>query len=130
MAYESNDSGQFEIFVRRFPDVDSGRWQVSTQGGIQPLWSRNGQELFYIMPGGGLMSVRVDAKVSWSAAAPVRVLDEHYYHTGGGTGAGRTYDVSPDGRRFLMIKPVDPAGTPPGLVMVQNWREELARLMK
>ena len=47
MAYESNESGEWEIYVRPFPDVDSGRWQISTQGGVQPVWSANGRELFY-----------------------------------------------------------------------------------
>ena len=50
LAYESNESGQFEVFVRPFPDVNKGRWQVSTGGGTQPLWARNGQELFYLAP--------------------------------------------------------------------------------
>src|SRR5688500_3201915 len=50
LSYESNDSGAFEIFVRPFPNVNSGKWPVSTGGGIQPLWARNGQELFYVAP--------------------------------------------------------------------------------
>jgi Tol biopolymer transport system component len=50
LAYEANDSGRFEIFVRPFPDVNSGHWQVSTIGGTRPLWARNGQELFYVSP--------------------------------------------------------------------------------
>ena len=52
LAYESNDSGQVQISVRPFPDVNRGRWQVSTGGGTQPLWARNGQELFYLAPNG------------------------------------------------------------------------------
>ena len=50
LAYEANDSGQFEIYVRPFPDVNSGHWQVSTGGVTRPLWARNGQELFYLAP--------------------------------------------------------------------------------
>ena len=45
LAYQSNDSGQVQIYVRPFPDVNNGQWQVSTDGGTQPLWARNGQEL-------------------------------------------------------------------------------------
>ena len=52
LAYQANDSGQFEIYVRPFPDVTAGRWQVSTGGGTRPLWHRNGQELFYLAPTG------------------------------------------------------------------------------
>ena len=48
LAYEANDSGRFDIYVRPFPDVSSGYWQVSTDGGTRPLWARNGQELFYL----------------------------------------------------------------------------------
>ena len=57
LAYESNDSGQLQVFVRPFPDINKGKIQVSTAGGVQPLWARNGQELFYLAPGGALMSV-------------------------------------------------------------------------
>src|SRR4029077_17026799 len=130
MAYESNDSGQFEVFVRPFPDADSGRWQISTNGGVQPLWSRSGQELFYLQSSGGLMSVRVGRSASWSAGAPMKVFDERYYHGGGpGSGTGRTYDISLDGKRFLMIKQEESDGAAPGLVVVQNWGEELKRLV-
>jgi len=130
MAYESNDAGQFEVFVRPFPDVDAGRWQISTGGGTQPLWSRTGQELFYLAPGGSLMGVRVDRGASWSASAPAKLFDERYYHGGGpGSGTGRTYDVAPDGRRFVMIKPEESRGAAPGLIVVQNWIEELRRLL-
>jgi eukaryotic-like serine/threonine-protein kinase len=129
MAFESNDSGQFEVFVRPFPNVDSGRWQISTKGGIQPLWSRNGQELFYLVPGGGLMGVRVERGASWNASAPTKLMDERFYHGGGsGSGTGRTYDISPDGRRFLMIKQGESNGAAASLIVVQNWGEELRRL--
>ncbi len=60
LAYESNDSGQSQVYVRPFPDVNGGHWQISTGGGTRPLWARNGQELFYLVPGGALMSVRVE----------------------------------------------------------------------
>src|SRR5204862_6751755 len=59
LAYEANDSGRYEIFVRPFPDVNSGHWQVSTAGGTRPLWARSGQELFYTSPTGALMRVGV-----------------------------------------------------------------------
>ena len=60
LAYQSNESGQNEIYVRPFPEVNSGRWQVSTKGGTQPLWARNGQEIFYVAPDGTLMQVAVE----------------------------------------------------------------------
>jgi serine/threonine-protein kinase len=56
IAYESDESGQFEIYVRPFPKIDTGRWQISTAGGTRPVWAKNGQELFYMAPLGALMS--------------------------------------------------------------------------
>jgi serine/threonine-protein kinase len=131
LAYESNDSGQAQIYVRPFPDVNRGRWQVSTGGGTQPLWARNGQELFYLAPNGALMGVPVERGTTWAAGTPSKLFDAQYYFGAGGP-VPRTYDVSPDGQRFLMIKDSRPAGDtspPPQLVVVQNWLEELKRLV-
>jgi hypothetical protein len=74
LAYESNDSGRFEVFVRPFPDVDAGRWQISTQGGTQPLWSKTGQELFYLSSG-GVMGVHVARAASWSTGPSMKLFD-------------------------------------------------------
>ena len=79
LAYESNASGRFQIYVRPFPDVDGGQWQVSTDGGTQPLWARNGEELFYIAPDRTLNSVRVERSATWSAGTPGTVLDRQYF---------------------------------------------------
>ena len=128
LAYQSNESGQDEVYVRPFPNVEGGRWQASTGGGIKPLWARNGRELFYLSGSGSvrLMSVPVQSGTSFSAGTP-QVLFEGKYFSGN---AGRTYDVSPDGQRFLMIK--DAAATtssaPSQFVVVLNWFEELKRL--
>jgi serine/threonine-protein kinase len=131
LTYESNNSGQFQIYVQPFPDVDKGRWQVSTGGGQQPLWARNGQELFYLAPNGALMSVPVERGATWTAGTPTRLIDAQHY-VGVGTNGARTYDVAPDGRRFLMIKQAggpDQTLTPTSIVVVQNWFEELRRLV-
>ena len=128
LAYESNESGREEIYVRPFPDVNGGRWQVSTGGGRMPLWSRNGQELFYVSPDDALMGVRVEAGSSWRSSTPARVLQGPYYF--GAPGQRRTFDIAPDGKRFLMIK--EGGGNeaaPQNLVVVQNWFEELKRLV-
>lgn len=129
LAYESNESGQFEVFVRPFPDTNKGRWQVSTGGGTQPLWARNGQELFYLAADGGLMRVPVTRVSEWAAGAPARVLQGRYYRGLGNVPRG--YDVSLDGKRFLMIKPagLDQSAPPASIVVVQNWLEELKRLV-
>ena len=83
LAYEANDSGRFEIYVRPFPDVTGGRWQVSTGGGTRPLWARNGQELFYLAPAGALMRVGVERGPSWAATAPTQLLKDGYCHRAG-----------------------------------------------
>jgi Tol biopolymer transport system component len=131
LAYEANDSGAFEIYVRPFPEVKSGHWQVSTGGGTRPLWSRAGQELLYAAPTGELMRVGFENGPSWSATPPTKALDGRYYMPGGAY-RGRTYDESRDGQRFLMIKPSagpESGGAPAGIVVVQNWFDELKRLL-
>ena len=131
LAYEANDSGQLEIYVRPFPDVSGGRWQVSTSGGARPLWARSGRELFYLSLTGAVMRVGIEPGQSWVATPPAMLLKEGYFAVPGGY-LGRTYDISPDGRRFLMIKQgtgSDQTGAPPSIIVVQNWGEELRRLV-
>ena len=86
LAYESNESGRSEIYVRPFPNIDGGRWQVSTLGGRTPLWSRDGQELFYLTPEAKLMGVRVEGGPSWRSGTPTQVLQGDYYYAAPGNG--------------------------------------------
>jgi eukaryotic-like serine/threonine-protein kinase len=128
IAYDSDESGQFEVYVRRFPDASNGsRWQVSSGGGRQPLWSRDGHELFYRDFSGAVLAVPVASGTVFAPGRPSRVLEGANYAGGGGRGGARTYDVSPDGRRFLMLKG-NGARAAPELVVVLNWFEELRRL--
>jgi Tol biopolymer transport system component len=131
LAYEANDSGRFEIYVRPFPAVNSGHWLVSAAGGSRPLWARTGQELVYSSPTGALMRVGVERAPSWAATTPTLLVKEGYY-TSPGARPGRTYDISPDGQRFLLIKEGDgtnQTATPPQIIVVQHWVEELKRLV-
>jgi serine/threonine-protein kinase len=124
VAYGSNESGQFEVYVRPFPEVDGGRWQVSTGGGMWPLWARSGRELFYLVLPGRMMAVPIQSGPTFAAGNPQVVFEGRYF-----TGGGRSYDVSPDGRRFLMIKDASATSdtsTPPQLIIVQNWQSGLA----
>ena len=125
MAYQSDESGEYEIYVSPFPDVAGGKQQVSNAGGIFPVWARNGQELFYVENGepAHLMAVPVQTGSTFNPGNPEAVFEWNYY-----TGTlGRTYDVSPDGLRFLMIKGATggPDATRPQINIVQNWSEEL-----
>jgi serine/threonine-protein kinase len=125
LAYESDSSGQPEIYARPFPSVGAGQWLVSSGGGRRPLWAPNGRELFYENPTGAIMAVPVDASgPSWRSGNPVRLIDRAYVSLGGGV---RNFDISPDGRRFLTVKSA--AAFPPQIVVVQNWMEELKRLV-
>ena len=116
--------------MRPFPDIDSGRWQVSTGGGTQPVWARNGGELFY-RADDAVMSVPVEASASFVPRNPVALFKGQYAPSLG----GRNYDVSPDGQRFLMLKVGSTSGadvqdTPPvRFTVVENWFEELRRLV-
>jgi serine/threonine-protein kinase len=129
LAYQSNESGLSEIYVRPFPNVDAGRWQVSTGGGTQPLWARDGKELFYRAVDGAVMRAAVDGGTTFKSDTPMRLFPGPYL-AGGGNG-GRTYDMSPDGKRFLMVKEgaPDERAAPHSLILVQNWFEELKRLV-
>jgi serine/threonine-protein kinase len=130
LAYESNSSGSFEIYVQPFPKVGGGQRQVSTSGGRQPLWARSGKELFYVDGNNALLRVPVEASgTTWNAGTPMKLLEGGYV-TGGGT-LGRAYDVSPDGQRFLKITApaTDARAAPPALIVVQHWDEELKRLV-
>jgi serine/threonine-protein kinase len=132
LAYESNRSGPFEIYVRPFPNVSDSESQVSTTGGRQPLWApRTGKELFYVGADGALLRVSVEASgATWHAGTPMKLLEGRYFTRSDASG-GRTYDVSPDGQRFLMIKApgTDAGAAPPALIVVQHWDEELKRLV-
>ncbi len=125
LAYESRESGHAEVYVRPFPRVDSGRWQVSTAGGTRPAWARNGRELFYLDESNTLTSVHVSTSgPTFNSGSPATVFDAKYVESN----PSRHYDVSADGQRFLMIKESatsDPNATPASMIVVLNWFEEL-----
>ena len=131
LAYQSDESGTEEIYVRPFPDVQSGWWQVSRAGGIQPTWSPNGEELYYVTPeASALMAVPVDGDgATFTRGNPVALFDAQEYAVYDWD--RRDYDVAPEGGRFLMLKFLDAddaAGTLPEIVIVEHWFEELERL--
>ncbi len=121
LAYQSNESGRPEIYVRPFPDVNAGRWLISTGGGLFPRWRADGRELFYMDEAGTLMSVPIQSsETTLRAGAAGKVFDMLY----GNPAITTAYDVSADGQRFLMIK--DPVRLlAPTMVAVTNWFEEL-----
>jgi serine/threonine-protein kinase len=129
IAYDSNESGQFEIYIRPYPQTGgSRRWQASTGGGRQPVWAHDGRTLFYRDFSGAVMSVPIRFAPTFEPGTPVKVIDGAGYSGDGTLASGRTYDVGRDGR-FLMIKRGAPDGNGLSLVVVQNWFEELNRLV-
>ncbi len=126
IAYMSDETGQFEVYVRPYAAPDSGRWKVSANGGRSPLWSRDGRELFYRDFGGALLSVSIAADHTFMPGPSVTIIPASRKYAGFGSAIGaRSYDVSPDGSRFLMIKNLDD-GAQPSFVVVQNWLAEVA----
>jgi serine/threonine protein kinase len=126
MAYSSDESGKSEIYVRSFPDVNREKRQVSISGGDSPLWSpRDGREVFYLN-GSAVMAVSVNTQPNFSIVGTPQVLFQ-------GTYVGTYWDISPDGKRFLMIKPPGASGEESTsedqgkINIVLNWFEELKK---
>lgn len=122
VAYASNDSGRFDVWIQGFPAA-SGRWQVSTEGGLQPKWRPDGKELFYIAPNGFLMAVPLTLGAGVETA-PATAL----FATSAETTTGsfwHQYDVAPDGNRFLVNTRTD--GSAGALTIVTDWPALLKR---
>ena len=129
LAYKSSESGREEVYVRPYPEVTRGRWQISNGGGVVPLWSRTGRELYFLDSAGtagastatatDLMSVPVTPGGEFVRGTPVRTATLPAV-------AARDYEVGNDGR-FLVKIPAASDGTTPrqNVVVVQNWFEEL-----
>jgi serine/threonine-protein kinase len=130
LAYDSDESGQFEVYVRAYPGADgAARWQVSSGGGRQPLWSHDGRELFYRDFDGAVMSVAVALTPTFAPGPVAKLFQRPEYVGGGARGGGRTYDVAPDDSRFLMIKERPAAATADDrITVVLDWFAELERL--
>jgi serine/threonine-protein kinase len=131
LAYVSNEQGEDEVFVRPFPDVNGGKWQVSSGGGSAPVWAHNGRELFYVSRGKmNVVSIHPGPPFS---AEPPRVLFAIPDRVRAGSLARGTFATTPDDQRFLMVRDNswgEMAGTPT-LVVVENFFAELrAKLRK
>ena len=123
LAYVSDESRREEVYVQPFP-VPGGKWQISTEGGREPAWARNGRELFF-RNGTKMMAVEVTTQPNFAASTP-RMLFEGRFEFRPQPRAN--YDVSPDGQRFLMVKTSDQQQDGVRqLVVVLNWFEELKR---
>jgi serine/threonine protein kinase len=131
MAYVSNESTgvalKDEVYVRPFPEVSKGKWQVSTSGGSCPLWSPDGRELCYVSRDNSVMAVAMETKPTLSFGTP-KILFKNT-NLSVSQSSGNPWDIHPDGKRFLMIKPPalssSEGGGPMKINIVLNWFEEL-----
>jgi Tol biopolymer transport system component len=123
VAYTSDETGRHEVYVQPFPGP-GGKWQISTEGGAEPLWAPNGQELFY-RNGEKMMAVAVETETGFTADK-ARVLFEGRYVSRGPLGLPQ-YCISSDSQRFLMIQEEEQMA-PTQLHAVVNWFDELERL--
>ena len=128
LAYMTAESGQFEVFVSPFPSVSEGRWKVSQAGGFSPRWGPDSRELFYQTGDGAIMVATNVTEPTFAPGIPVRLLDGPYV-----VGERRrTFDLSPDGQRLLMLKESAGADAPSNqsqVILIQNWFDELQRLV-
>jgi serine/threonine-protein kinase len=118
LAYRSNESGRLEIYVRPFPGP-GGKWQISNDGGEQPVWARSGREIFY-RNGGKMMVVPIQTEPAFRAGKPTVLFDGRFALTGTFV---NEYDVAPDGEHFVMLQDVESRANQ--IHVVLNWFEEL-----
>jgi eukaryotic-like serine/threonine-protein kinase len=129
LAYTSNESGQEEIYVRPFPNVSDGRWQISTRGGVAARWAHSGRELFFESRTSELMVAPVTNDAAFAAGEPQRLFE-----MGGAFLSSVSvpyYDTTPDDKRFVMVRfvAVNRAAGAGQLVVVDNWKQELLAKM-
>jgi dipeptidyl aminopeptidase/acylaminoacyl peptidase len=114
VAYTSNESGRFEVYVETLPRSDR-KWSVSTNGGYEPRWRPDGREIYYLSDDRTLMAVSVGAGPSFGIPKPL-----FQTHAPGGVTANRTHYVpSRDGQRFLVNRAIDSPPSP--ITVVVNW---------
>ena len=125
LAFESDRTGRWEVYVRPFPNVNDGEWTVSASGGFAPRWARSGDEIFYLHEDRTMWSVEVVRSVPFALTTRRRLFDASEYKLD----HHQEYDVAPDGR-FLMVRDRGVSdGAPRQLIWVRNWLQELKAKM-
>ncbi len=130
LAYQSNETGRNEIYVRPFvatlgdtsANQAAGQWQVSSAGGIMPTWRPDGKEIYYLSPTGMMMATPISLTgATPEPGAPVMLFNPRIFGSGVDAQQGRQYDVAPDGR-FLINTVLDEAAAP--ITLILNWNPE------
>jgi len=125
IAYESDESGRFEIYVQSFP-APGGKWQVTSEGGIQPQWRRDGRELFYLSPNKKLMAVATRESPAFSAGVPQPLFDAPISLNGINDSRAR-YVFMPDGERVLVVATHPESAAASAIRVVLNWPSSLQK---
>ncbi len=133
IAYETHEikiPGGHNVYIRPFPNIDDGKWLISTRGGEYPVWAPDGRELYYWSYSGRMTAVKIETEPDFAVGNPEELFGGEYLTFT----ANRPFDISPDGQRFLMIKEdkeaqeaAEAVETPPitELIVVDNWDEVL-----
>jgi len=130
IAYESNQSGRYEIYIRPFTGErpsPAGRWQVSNGGGVLPRWRRDGKELFYISGTGGAGAKLMAVSVRSSGTSVETDTPRELFPVTFPGNVTSPYDVSSDGQRFLVLELTGGNQAPAPLTVVLNWQAGLKR---
>jgi len=122
VAYTSDETGKLEIYVQPFPAADA-KWPISSEGGVQPRWRRDGKELFYLTPDGKMMAVEVKSGPVFQTGVPKPLFDSQVF-AGGASTASFRYAVGANGQRFLVNTANERAGGGV-LAVVVNWAAKL-----
>jgi serine/threonine protein kinase len=118
IAYQSDQSGRDEVYVTAYPGA-KGRWQISTDGGENPVWARDGHELFYYSSAEKLMAVAIETRPEFHAGLPRPLFEMKNIEA---------YDVAPDGQRFAVVRSTSKADSaPPSLAVVLGWFDDVKR---
>jgi serine/threonine-protein kinase len=122
LAYSSDESGTFEIYVRPFPETAGAKWQVSTAGGQQPVWSSTGRELLYVNGRNEMVSAQIPPGPTFSVGPQHALFSVQQFAA---VGAVPSYSLTPDDKRFLVLREGE-AGQPGELVVSENWAQQVA----
>ena len=124
IAFATNETGTYQVVVHTFPDPNGGKWTISAEGGVEPKWSRNGRELYYLAFDGKLMSVAINGP-TFSAGRPTPLFQTPLPVAPGSPTRDRRYDVASDGR-FLIVTPGERGAFAPFTIVV-NWTKALEK---
>jgi hypothetical protein len=121
LAYASDESGTVEVYVRPFPETSSAKWQVSTSGGSQPVWSKSGRQLYYVNGKNELVAADIRPGATFAVGEQHKLFAFSPFYR---QGPVQSYDVTADDRRFIVLQEGEPAQESE-LVVAVHWLDAL-----